>query len=64
MDIKNQSNAGVFSLESPCDQKISIYKNEASGNYFFAKTNMEAKNRVVVARVWLDSNGNICVKVK
>ena len=52
MDIKNQSNAGVFSLESPYDQKISIYKNEVSGNYFFAKTNMNAENRVVASSVW------------
>jgi hypothetical protein len=61
---KNQSNSGVFSLETPCDQKVSIYKNERSGNYFFAKTDLDAENRVKATNVWIDENGSVCITVK
>ena len=61
--IKNQSNAGVFSLEEECDQKISIYKNSRSGNYFFAKPCRTAENRVKATKAWVDSEGNVCINV-
>jgi len=60
--VKNQNNSGVFSLESECDQKISFYKNDISGNYFFAKPS-DAKNRVKATKVWIDKDGNVCVNI-
>ena len=62
-DIKNQNNSGVFSLESDCDQKISIFKNERSGNYFFAKPST-ARNRVKATSAWVDEDGNVCINIK
>lgn len=60
---KNQNNANVFSLETPCDQKITIFKNTISGNYFFAKPEPNAQNRVKASKVWIDDAGDICVRV-
>jgi len=62
--FKNQSNSGVFSLESDCDQKISFYKNEISGNYFFAKPSPQAENRIKATKAWVDDDGNVCVNIK
>lgn len=57
--IKNQNNERVIYKNNP--QEISIYKNGASGNLFFAKHCETARNRVIPKKVELDDRGVILV---
>lgn len=57
--IKNQCNSNVIYKVNP--QEIAIYRNDGSGNLFFAKYNEHATNRVKPKKVTLDDRGVILV---
>lgn len=59
ISIKGQDNSNVIYKNNP--QEISIYKNGASGNLFFAKHCETAQNRVIPKKVELDDRGVILV---
>lgn len=56
---KNQANSNVIYKENP--QEISIYRNDSTGNLFFAKHCETAENRVKPKKVMLDDRGVILV---
>ncbi|HHZ95397.1 MAG TPA: hypothetical protein EYN67_07540 [Flavobacteriales bacterium] len=62
MTIKNQDNSHIFDKPKGV-QVISVYKNEASGNYFFAKPCKTARNRVEIKNASIDKDGNVVVSV-
>ena len=59
---KNQDNKHVFDKPKGV-QVISVYKNTASGNLFFAKPCKTSTNRVKIKSACIDCDGNVVVTV-
>ena len=57
--IKQQANSNVIYRNNP--QEIGIYRNDRSGNLFFAKYNKDAENLVKPKKVMLDDRGVVLV---
>ena len=57
--VKQQNNSNVIYKSNP--QEIAIYRNDSSGNLFFAKYNEHATNIVKPKKAILDKRGVILV---